>query len=149
MRVLSPASHHPLFSCSSCAKTLLAFPPISRDIFTASLHQFESPSSLVKVQFAIYGSLSVPWGADLVLNRKNAKSFALYATFRRVNMKVATANWVLINKFCELKGYTDDAVRAKIKRGEWEKNRLWRKAPDNRIVIDVNAVNQWMGAGNA
>lgn len=58
------------------------------------------------------------------------------------------SNWVLVGKFCELKGYSDDAVRAKIKRGEWEKDKLWRKAPDNRIVIDVNAVNQWMGGSN-
>ena len=58
-------------------------------------------------------------------------------------------NWVLVSKFCELTGYTDDAVRAKIKRGDWEKETFWRKAPDNRIVIDVNAVNRWLGGQHA
>ncbi|MDY7538755.1 excisionase [Undibacterium sp. 5I1] len=63
-------------------------------------------------------------------------------------MQVMTPNWVLINKFCELKGYSEDAVRAKIKRREWEKEVLWRKAPDNRIVINVTAVNLWMGGSH-
>ena len=61
---------------------------------------------------------------------------------------IVSANWVLIPKFCELKGYTVNAVRAKIKNGIWREGNLWRKGPDNRIVIDVNAVNRWMGGTN-
>jgi hypothetical protein len=60
-------------------------------------------------------------------------------------MKDGTPNWVLIDKFCELKGYTSNAVRIKIKRGIWEREVFWRKAPDNRIVINMTAVNLWLG----
>jgi hypothetical protein len=52
--------------------------------------------------------------------------------------------WVLIKKLCELIGYTDDAVRAKIRRGVWLSGIHWIKAPDNRILINVEAVKQWI-----
>lgn len=41
-------------------------------------------------------------------------------------------NWVTIPRFCELSGYTDKAVRAKMSEGVWLQNVIWRKAPDNR-----------------
>lgn len=55
------------------------------------------------------------------------------------------SQWVLIRKACELTGYSEDAVRAKIKRGVWLHEKHWRKAPDNRIVLNVQAINAWMG----
>lgn len=53
-------------------------------------------------------------------------------------------NWVLIKKLVELTGYTDDAIRAKIKRGVWLKEVHWRKAPDGRIVFNILAIQQWI-----
>lgn len=53
-------------------------------------------------------------------------------------------NWVLIKKLNELTGYTDDAIRAKIKRGVWLKDVHWRKAPDGRIVFNILAIQQWI-----
>ena len=44
---------------------------------------------------------------------------------------------VTIKKFCEMSGYTPDAVRSKIKRGDWVEGQVWTKAPDGRIPIDV------------
>lgn len=64
-------------------------------------------------------------------------------------MKEATASWVLISKVTELTGYTDDAIRAKKKRGEWIEGRHWRKAPDNRVVFDIVAINRWLGGNHA
>ncbi len=52
--------------------------------------------------------------------------------------------WVLINKLTELIGYTDDAVRAKIKRGVWLCGVHWKKAPDNRILFNLEAIKQWI-----
>lgn len=52
--------------------------------------------------------------------------------------------WVLINKLIELTGYTDDAVRAKIKRGIWLCGVHWRKAPDGRILFNLEAVKAWI-----
>jgi len=52
--------------------------------------------------------------------------------------------WVLINKLTERIGYTDDAVRAKIKRGVWLRGVHWRKAPDGRIHFNLEAIKQWI-----
>ena len=52
--------------------------------------------------------------------------------------------WVLIHKIVELIGYTDDAIRAKIKRGIWLQGVHWRKAPDGRIFINLEAVEKWI-----
>lgn len=52
--------------------------------------------------------------------------------------------WVLIKKLVELTGITDDAVRAKIKRGIWLKEVHWRKAPDGRIFLNLIAVKAWI-----
>ena len=53
-------------------------------------------------------------------------------------------NWVLIKKLNELTGYTEDAIRTKIKRGVWLKEVHWRKAPDGRIVFNFMAIQLWM-----
>jgi len=52
--------------------------------------------------------------------------------------------WVLVCKVIELIGYTDDAVRAKIKKGVWLCGVHWRKAPDGRIVFNLEAIQQWI-----
>lgn len=52
--------------------------------------------------------------------------------------------WVLINKVVELIGYTDDAIRAKIKRGVWLQNTHWKKAPDGRLFFNLEAIQKWV-----
>ncbi|PTR07076.1 hypothetical protein C8R32_10831 [Nitrosospira sp. Nsp5] len=55
--------------------------------------------------------------------------------------------YVTIRKFSEFSGYTEDAIRAKIKRGAWMENRVWRKAPDGRILISVEGFESWVETG--
>lgn len=52
-----------------------------------------------------------------------------------------------IKKFSELTGYSEDAVRSKIKRGDWLRDHMFRKAPDGRILMDVEAFNDWVENG--
>ena len=52
--------------------------------------------------------------------------------------------WVLINKLCDLIGYTDDAVRAKIKRGIWVMGVHFTKAPDGRLLFNLEAIKKWI-----
>lgn len=52
--------------------------------------------------------------------------------------------WVLIKKLVELFGYTENAARAKIKTGVWLKGIHWTKAPDNRILFNIVAIQQWI-----
>lgn len=52
--------------------------------------------------------------------------------------------WVLIEKVIELIGYTDDAIRAKTKRGIWIKGIHWTKAPDGRLLFNMEAIYKWI-----
>lgn len=52
--------------------------------------------------------------------------------------------WVLINVVVEYTGYTDDAVRGKIRRGDWPHRTFWRKAPDGHVVFNLSQIQRWM-----
>jgi len=52
--------------------------------------------------------------------------------------------WVLINVLAEHTGYTDDAIRAKIRRGDWAPKAFWRKAPDGRLAFNLTRIQAWM-----
>jgi len=53
-------------------------------------------------------------------------------------------NWLTIRKFSIESGYTEDAVRSKIKRGEWLEGHIWVKAPDGRILINTEGFESWV-----
>ena len=59
------------------------------------------------------------------------------------------AHWVLINIVSETTGYSDDAIRAKKARGQWKEGIHWRKAPDNRVVFNLVAIQNWLGGCDA
>lgn len=52
--------------------------------------------------------------------------------------------WVLIKRLAELTGYSDDAVRAKIKQGIWLDGIQFRKAPDGRLFFNLVAIKKWI-----
>jgi hypothetical protein len=52
--------------------------------------------------------------------------------------------WVLVHKVVELVGYSEDAIRCKIKKGVWLRDIHWRKAPDGRILVNLEAVRRWI-----
>ncbi|MGB9088139.1 MAG: excisionase [Pseudomonas farsensis] len=54
-----------------------------------------------------------------------------------------TPRWVLINRAAELTGYSEDAIRHKVKNGTWAQGRIWRKAPDGRITINIAEYDKW------
>ncbi len=58
-----------------------------------------------------------------------------------------TISYVTIRKFCELTGYTEKAVRAKIQEGVWLRNRVYRKAPDGHILIKMEGFWEWVETG--
>ena len=55
--------------------------------------------------------------------------------------------WVLVNVLAAYTGYSDDAIRAKIRRGDWVCGAHWRKAPDKRIVFNLTRIQKWMAGG--
>jgi len=52
--------------------------------------------------------------------------------------------YVLIQKFSEMTGYTDKAVRRKIESGVWIEGVHYRRSPDGRIQIDMDAYQRWV-----
>jgi hypothetical protein len=52
--------------------------------------------------------------------------------------------WVLIMLLSQQSGYTENAIRAKIKNGVWLQNCHWRKAPDGRILFNLEAIQAWI-----
>lgn len=51
--------------------------------------------------------------------------------------------YVTIKKFAELSGYTEDAIRSKIQRGDWLEGAVFIKAPDGRNLIDLEGFEKW------
>ncbi len=67
---------------------------------------------------------------------------------RDLNSKHGVISWVKLNRFCELTGYTPDAIYAKMRKGAWAEGLHWRKAPDGHIMVNIEAYDRWV-EGNA
>jgi hypothetical protein len=57
---------------------------------------------------------------------------------------MTTPRWVLIPKAAELYGYSKIAIEHKVKNGTWAQGRIWRKARDGRIFINIEEVDRWV-----
>lgn len=55
--------------------------------------------------------------------------------------------FVMIPLMSKISGYTQNAIRMKMREGVWLEKREWFRAPDDRIVIDREAVDVWMKRG--
>ncbi len=51
--------------------------------------------------------------------------------------------YVIIKRFAELTGYTEKAVRRKIEDGVWLERREYLRAPDGRILMDLEGFQRW------
>lgn len=52
--------------------------------------------------------------------------------------------YVTISKFSLESGYTEDAIRTKIRDGIWGEGHVWKKAPDGRVLINVEGYEEWV-----
>ena len=52
--------------------------------------------------------------------------------------------YLTIPKFAMESGYTADAIRSKIRDGIRREGQEWRRAPDGRILIDVDGYHRWV-----
>lgn len=55
--------------------------------------------------------------------------------------------YLTIRKFTAESGYSENAIRSKIRDGIWREGLEWRKAPDGRVLIDVDAYHAWVESG--
>jgi hypothetical protein len=57
---------------------------------------------------------------------------------------VVPARYVLLCLAATLTGYTIKAMERKIERGDWTEGKVWRRAPDGRILIDLLGYQKWV-----
>lgn len=55
-----------------------------------------------------------------------------------------TARYIRIPKFVDETGYTARAVETKISRGVWLEGKVYRRAPDGSILIDMEGYEKWV-----
>ena len=49
-----------------------------------------------------------------------------------------------IRQFSTESGYSQNAIRSKIRDGIWPEGQVWVKAPDGRVLISVKGYNRWV-----
>lgn len=54
---------------------------------------------------------------------------------------------VTIEKFSELQGLSQFAIRTKISRKVWRDGEQWFKGPDGRVYISKSGVDAWVASG--
>jgi hypothetical protein len=57
---------------------------------------------------------------------------------------VGTARYVLLPLANLLTGYSVKAMERKIERGDWQEGKVWKRAPDGHILIDVLGYQRWV-----
>lgn len=55
--------------------------------------------------------------------------------------------YLTIRKFATESGYSENAVRSKIHDGIWREGQEWKRAPDGRVLIDVEGYQRWVEIG--
>lgn len=57
---------------------------------------------------------------------------------------VAPTRYVLLSLAQLITGYSVKAMERKIERGDWIEGKVWRRAPDGRIHIDLIGYQKWV-----
>jgi hypothetical protein len=60
------------------------------------------------------------------------------------SVTVLPARYVLLPLANVLTGYTVKAMERKIERGDWEEGKVWRRAPDGHVMIDILGYQRWV-----
>lgn len=55
--------------------------------------------------------------------------------------------YVTVKRFSAESGYTEAAIRAKIRDGIWRLGEIWKRAPDQRTLIDIEGYERWVEMG--
>lgn len=54
------------------------------------------------------------------------------------------SRYVLLPLANAVTGYSVKAMERKIERGDWREGKVWKRAPDGRILIDMVGYQRWV-----
>ncbi len=57
---------------------------------------------------------------------------------------VVPSRYVLLSLAAAVTGYSVKAMERKIEQGVWVQGKVWRRAPDGHIVIDMVGYQKWV-----
>lgn len=57
---------------------------------------------------------------------------------------IVPSRYVLLSLATFATGYTVKAMQRKIERGDWQEGKVWRRAPDGHILIDLVGYQKWV-----
>ncbi|MFC4314173.1 excisionase [Steroidobacter flavus] len=60
------------------------------------------------------------------------------------SITIAPARYVLLPIAQWMTGYTVKEMERKIERGDWQEGKVWRRAPDGHICIDIVGYEKWI-----
>ncbi len=60
------------------------------------------------------------------------------------NTPLVPSRYVLLHLATLITGYTVKAMERKIERGDWQEGKVWKRAPDGRICIDLVGYERWV-----
>ena len=63
---------------------------------------------------------------------------------RSGEIQVAPVRYVLLPIANVVTGYSVKAMERKIERGDWQEGKVWRRAPDGHILIDLQGYLRWV-----
>lgn len=55
--------------------------------------------------------------------------------------------YLTIKKFADESGYTQATIKSNISNGIWAEDGVWKRAPDNQVLIDVQGYEDWVVHG--
>lgn len=54
------------------------------------------------------------------------------------------SRYVLLPLANLITGYSIKAMERKIERGDWQEGKVWKRAPDGHILIDIMGYQKWV-----
>lgn len=69
---------------------------------------------------------------------------ACYISAEEYSSRITLARYVLLPLANAVTGYSVKAMERKIERGDWQEGKVWRRAPDGRIMIDILGYQRWV-----
>lgn len=84
--------------------------------------------------------------ADWIEQQREMAGAAPPPTPARVS--IGHHRYVVISRAAELTGYSAKAIQRKIQDGVWPEGLMWKRAPDKRVLIDMDGYDRWVENGN-